>query len=98
MKNYALDSNLFCFFKLTSEWDKELKLKKGTKKEPSFLAAIYRAFGFWYLMAGSLSILSVSWLLFSGFLFAFCFNFFVSLYLFLCRKPSSVLPNQSSWA
>ncbi len=45
-----------------SEWDKELKTKKGGKKggEPSFLAAIYRAFGFWYLMAGSLSILSVS--------------------------------------
>lgn len=40
-----------------SEWNKELKNRK--KQTPSLRRAIMRAFGFWYFMAGLLSILSV---------------------------------------
>lgn len=45
----------FFFFFYHSEWNKELR---NGKRKPSFLRAILRAFGFWYFMAGALSIVS----------------------------------------
>ncbi|XP_054157544.1 ATP-binding cassette sub-family C member 4-like [Oppia nitens] len=44
--------------KLQREWDKEILKCKDSGNAMSLLRAIIRAFGFWYFMAGSLSILS----------------------------------------
>ncbi|KAF7490266.1 Multidrug resistance-associated protein 4 [Sarcoptes scabiei] len=55
-RNSKCDSSEMLGARLQEEWNKELKKKKHSK--PSFLKAIIRAFGFWYFMAGLLSILS----------------------------------------
>ncbi|XP_054168884.1 ATP-binding cassette sub-family C member 4-like [Oppia nitens] len=44
--------------KLEKEWDNELETAFHKKRRPSLLRAILRAFGFWYFMSGSISILN----------------------------------------
>ncbi|KAJ6222676.1 hypothetical protein RDWZM_001221 [Blomia tropicalis] len=54
-QNPKVDASERLGSRLQDEWDKELK---NRKQKPSLLRAIQRAFGFWYWMSASLSILS----------------------------------------
>ncbi|KAG9508804.1 Multidrug resistance-associated protein 4, partial [Fragariocoptes setiger] len=39
--------------KLQTEWDLELYNMRSQNKKPSFVRALYRAFGFWYILTGT---------------------------------------------